>query len=362
MNNIKIEENKSLAPYTTLKIGGRARFFASATSVGDVVTGVRFAADRNLPLFILGGGSNILVSDDGFDGLVLQIGLLGIDSSEFRVPGSESESVLKSKLETRNSKLVTVAAGEDWDAFVIYCVDRNYAGVECMSGIPGLVGGTPVQNVGAYGQEVSETIVAVNVFDRKNETIRTLSNSDCEFAYRTSIFNTTSRDRYIVLSVTFVLVEKGEPIIKYRDLRDQFSGRAPTLQETRDAVLDIRRSKSMVIDPDDQNSRSAGSFFKNPIVSRGRYDLLVGDRGDVPSFPAGDQNVKVPAAWLIEHAGFQKGFMVGNVGISSNHTLAIVNRGNASASEVIALKEAIQSAVKAKFDIDLQPEPIFVGF
>ncbi len=271
------------------------------------------------------------------------------------------DTITNSELGTRNSELITVAAGEDWDEFVAYCVQNNLAGVECLSGIPGLVGGTPVQNVGAYGQEVSETIVSVRCFDLNAREFVELSNSECGFTYRTSIFNSTMRDRYIVLSVTFALQQSGKAKIVYKDLIEHFKDREPTLQETREAVLAIRHLKSMVIDLADPNSKSAGSFFKNPVVEREKLEEIRRNFERVPSFDFGDK-VKIPAAWLIENAGFSKGFALGNAGISTNHTLALINRGNASSDEMLSLKNVIQDAVESKFGIMLMPEPVFVGF
>lgn len=355
-----------LAPLTTLKIGGPARFFVKAHTPEDVVAAVKHARLNGLRLFVLGGGSNILVSDAGFDGLVVHIALKGIESSDLPVQNSESENPgdETQNPEDRGSTLVTVQAGEDWDEFVGYCVDRGLAGVECLSGIPGLVGGTPVQNVGAYGQDVSESITTVRCFDRQTCEIVDLSNEDCGFAYRTSIFNTTMRDRYIVLSVTFSLIKGGQPKISYKDLKDYFGGRKPTLAETRDAVLKIRAAKSMVIDPVDPNSQSAGSFFKNPVVSNEELKRIAAQLGvdSVPHFEAGGDKVKIPAAWLIERAGFRKGFSLGNAGISTNHSLAIVNRGGATAAEIIALKNMIAAEVERSVGVRLKPEPIFVGF
>ena len=343
----------SLAPYTTLRIGGRARYFAVADSEDEVAGGLAFAMSKGLPIFILGGGSNVLIADTGFDGLVLQIALKGVVLSKLHstLDGNDSPATV----------FVTANAGQDWDGFVEYCVESNFAGVECLSGIPGFVGGTPVQNVGAYGQEVSETIVSVRCFDRKIKDFVTLSNAECGFTYRTSIFNSTERDRYIVLSVTFALQKEGGPKIVYKDLIEYFDGDQPTLSEVRSAVLTIRRAKSMVIDKDDPNSRSAGSFFKNPIVGREKLAALQAEFGRLPFFDFGDA-VKIPAAWMIENAGFWKGFALGNAGISTKHTLAIINRGGASAADIISLKNKIQKAVEAKFGILLEPEPIFVGF
>jgi UDP-N-acetylmuramate dehydrogenase len=342
-NRLNIQEDIPLAPFTTLKIGGPARFFLRAESEADVVEAFDHAKRNGLPLFVLGGGSNIVVADHGFDGLVVQVAIHGVDRSDGEL---------------------AVAAGEDWDQFVSYCVENDLAGIECLSGIPGYVGGTPVQNVGAYGQEVSETIVSVRCFDRKQEKIVELSNLDCGFSYRKSIFNSTERDHFIVLSVTFAFSPGGQPKIAYKDLRECFPDRPPTLRGTREAVLRIRRSKSMVIDESDPNSRSAGSFFKNPIVETGSLELIAAaaENNEVPSFPAAEGFVKVPAAWLIEQAGFHKGFRLGNAGISTRHSLALVNLGQATAAEIIALKDLIQETVERKFQIHLHPEPIFVGF
>jgi UDP-N-acetylmuramate dehydrogenase len=340
----EIRENVPLAPMTTLKVGGPARYFVSASSDDEVVQAFEFAASKEVEAFVLGGGSNILVSDSGFAGLVIQVIPKGI-------------SMLDGK-----KAIIRVAAGEDWDSFVEFCVSYDLAGLECLSGIPGLVGGTPVQNVGAYGQEVSETITNVRCFDRQRFEFVDLGNSDCEFTYRQSIFNSTHRYRYVVLAVTYELERGGKPTIAYKDLRDHFGSHQPTLSEARDAVLAIRRSKSMVIDPDDPNRRSAGSFFKNPIVSKERFNQIAAEFGSVPHFPASDGLVKIPAAWLIERSGFVKGYVCGNAGISTNHTLAVINRGGATADEIIKLKSDIQSAVQSKFEILLQPEPVFVGF
>ena len=313
--------------------------------------GFAFARKDDLPVFVLGGGSNVLVSDSGFDGLVLQLQLKGLRDFASGSNPSPNERVF-----------ITAAAGEDWDSFVKYCVDENLAGVECLSGIPGTVGGTPVQNVGAYGQEVSETIVGVRCYDRETGKILDLSNEKCGFRYRVSIFNSTARDRYVVLSVTYSLTKNAKPKIVYKDLVEYFTGREPTLAETRKAVLAIRRAKSMVIVPDDPNRRSVGSFFKNPIVRRERFEQIAAQFTEpVPHFAAGEDLVKIPAAWLIEHAGFQKGFVMGKAGISTNHTLAIINRGGATAREIVSLKDAIRSSVSTMFDIDLVPEPVFVG-
>ncbi len=346
-----IREQVPLAPLTTLGVGGPARYFAEARSESDVREAVEFAQSRDLPLFVLGGGSNLLVADTGFDGLVLKIALRGIDRSA-----------------ADNNVTFRVAAGEDWDSFVARAVEDNCAGVECLSGVPGSVGGTPVQNVGAYGQEVSETISEVEALDRQSLQRKTFTNAECGFGYRSSIFNTTMRDRYIILHVTFTLHRGGNPTIRYRDLQTAFAEVAsqPTLLQVRNAVRDIRRSKAMLIFPGDDDARSAGSFFKNPIVPQRQFeDLEAGLRSrglTLPSYPAGDGFRKLPAAWLVENAGFAKGYSRGAAGISRRHALAIVNRGGATAADIIALKDEIQSRVFSEFGVELQPEPVFLGF
>ncbi len=363
----KIQQKVSLAPFTTLQIGGPARYFLKAETEQHVLEGFEFAEKNDLAVFVLGGGSNVLISDSGFEGLVLQTALRGI-SPERRLPACNAS---EGREDSSLSVQITVQAGENWDPFVEYCINQNFAGVECLSGIPGFIGGTPVQNVGAYGQEVSETIVNVRVYDRKMNEIRDLANAECGFTYRTSIFNTVERDRYVVLAVTYELRPNGKPKLVYKDLKDYFAERRAgseiTLKQTRDAVLEIRRSKSMVIDEGDPNSRSAGSFFKNPIVSRERFAEIAGiaaelELGDVPKFTVDEASVKIPAAWLIERSAFYKGYRLGNAGISTKHSLAIVNLGGATAAEIIALKEEIQLKVGRKFGMDLVPEPVFIGF
>jgi UDP-N-acetylmuramate dehydrogenase len=351
-----IQENVPLSPLTTLRIGGPARFFAEARDEDETLAAFSYAEERSLPLFILGGGSNVLVADEGFPGLVVRVALKGVT---WRAEGDEV--------------IVTARAGEDWDELVSKCVERDLAGIECLSGIPGSVGGTPVQNVGAYGQEVSETITLVRAFDRLAGGIIELSNEQCRFSYRASVFNTTARDRYVVTAVAYALKPHGEPAIRYPDLKNIFSNisTSPSLGMAREAVRGIRAQKAMLIAPDDPDCRSAGSFFKNPVITPGAFARikeiarernLIGAAEQVPNFPAGDGKLKVPAAWLIERAGFHKGYDRGRVGISSKHTLAIVNRGGATASEVVGLMKEIQERVADNFGVPLAPEPVFVGF
>jgi UDP-N-acetylmuramate dehydrogenase len=346
-----LQENVSLAPLTTFKVGGPARYFAEPTTAAGVSEAVQFARSRNLSLFVLGGGSNLVISDAGWPGLVLKPAIMGIDEHR------------------ENGKAVfEVGAGEEWDRFVARAVARNCAGIECLSGIPGSVGGTPVQNVGAYGQEVAETIESVLALDLRDCQVHELCAQACEFRYRTSIFNTSERGRYIILRVTYVLTPGGEPCIRYADLKNHFFGwqETPTLADVRESVRRIRATKAMLLTPGDEDCRSAGSFFKNPVLSAGQYDELISKAAakglQVPSYPALDAQRKVSAAWLVERSGFGKGYSSGRVGISRKHALAIVNRGDATAADILALKDHIQQRVDQIWGIHLEPEPVFVGF
>ena len=344
---LQIQENVPLAPLTTLGVGGSARYFCAATNVEDVEQAVAYAQERGVKLFVLGGGSNVVVSHHGFEGLVLQVAIVGI--------------------ENKPEAAIDVGAGENWDEFVSFCVSRGYSGVECLSGIPGSVGGTPVQNVGAYGQEVSETIVSVLAYDVIEGRHQELRKEDCGFAYRSSIFNSGERGRYIILRVRYKLSVGAEPALRYADLQKYFAARdsKTSLSGVRDAVLKIRASKGMVIDPNDPDSRSAGSFFKNPVLSAEEFVRLsakAAERGlKVPSYPALAQQNKVSAAWLVENSGFHKGYVKGRVGISSKHALAIVNRGGATATDVVALRDEIQDKVEQAWGVTLNSEPVFVG-
>jgi UDP-N-acetylmuramate dehydrogenase len=346
---MNLQENVSLAPFTTFGVGGPARYFTQASTEADVREAVDFSHSRNLPLFVLGGGSNLVVSDEGFSGLVLKIAVRGLDESA-----------------GRGKRLFQAGAGEDWDTLVAHAISENCAGIECLSGIPGTVGATPVQNVGAYGQEVSETITQVYALELSSGLLRELTPDQCGFAYRTSVFNNSEKGRFIILGVRFALEPNGEPKVEYRDLQKYFADRKASLAEVRNAVREIRHSKGMLIVEGDEDCRSAGSFFKNPIVSKSKFaevQSIADTRGvKLPSFPAADDNVKIPAAWLVEQSGFAKGYSRGPVGISRRHTLAIVNRGGARASDIVALKKDVQRAVADYFGIELKPEPVFLGF
>ena len=354
---MQLQENIPLAPLTTFGLGGPARFFVEAASAADVREAVAFASSKALPLFVLGGGSNLVVSDSGWPGLVLKVAIAGIE----RRPGEED-----------GKAVFDAGAGESWDRFVSQAVVARCAGVECLSGIPGSVGGTPVQNVGAYGQEVSQTIASVEVFDRKDSQIRELCREGCGFSYRSSIFNTSERDRFIILRVAYALTPGGEPHLEYADLQRHFEGREtrPNLAETREAVRHIRARKGMLIVannvPGDPDSQSAGSFFKNPVLTEQQHEDLdkrAAAKGfTVPSYPALERSRKVSAAWLVEKSGFARGYGFGHVGISSKHALAIVNRGGATAAEILALKDQIQQRVEEIWGVRLEPEPVMVGF
>jgi UDP-N-acetylmuramate dehydrogenase len=348
-NPLEIQQHISLAPFTTLRIGGPARFFAEIRTEAQLLEAVSFARDQSLPLFVLGGGSNLLVSDSGFDGLVLHIAL--------------DRPVTSSR--DQDSLLYTVPAGVEWDPFVLSICKQGISGIECLAGIPGTVGGTPVQNVGAYGQEVAETIAHVHAFDLETTSFVTLANAECGFAYRRSLFNTTHRGRYIVTGVIFRFDPARKPHLTYADLTRHFGQTQPTPLEVYHAVREIRHGKGMLIVEGEPDSRSAGSFFKNPIVIpetlahvASALDLAP---DKIPHWPAEGDRIKLPAAWLLERAGFSKGYAMGNAGISSRHTLALINRGNATAAEIFALRSAIQHKVKNLFGIDLEQEPVQLG-
>jgi UDP-N-acetylmuramate dehydrogenase len=349
---LKLLENIPLAAMTTLGIGGPARWFAQAASEEEITEANAWARERGVPLFVLGGGSNLVIADAGFDGLVLRVAMRGIE---------------------QDGAVFRVAAGEFWDNCVEQALGLNCAGLECLAGIPGTAGGTPVQNVGAYGQEVSAVIERVRVFDVETQKFTELGNAECGFGYRRSRFNTTDRGRFVVTRVDYRLRPGGAPTLAYADVERELkasglAGTKPSLAEVAAAVRRIRRGKGMILVDGDPNTRSVGSFFKNPVVSAETLRQISVRIGSAPpSFPAaGDPEkagcVKVPAAWLIEQAGFAKGYALGNAGISSQHTLALVNRGGATAREILALAEKIRTAVEERFGIRLEMEPVLVGF
>lgn len=337
-----------MAPMTSLGVGGPARWFSQAATTDDVAAARRWCADADVPLYVLGGGTNMVVADRGADVLVLQVAIRGV---EFGQRGSSTS--------------LRLGAGEPWDDAVAAAVSRGLAGLECLSGIPGSVGGTPVQNVGAYGQDVGQTIVGVTALDRESGDVVTLTASDCQFGYRTSRFKSKDQGRFIVCEVLFEL-RVGPPTVTYPDVADflaQAGLETPVLQDVRNAVLAIRRTKGMVIDPGDSDTRSVGSFFINPVVDPARHGELGETAADtVPGFVLSTGQVKVPAAWLVEQSGFVRGYQAGAVGLSAKHPLAIVNRGAGTAQEIVALAAAIKRRVIDRFGIWLSAEPVFVGF
>lgn len=334
-----------LAPLTTLGVGGPARYFLEAKSVPAARRALAWAESRGLPVFVLGGGSNVVVADRGFQGLVLRTAISGTRSE---VSGSEAR--------------IEAGAGESWDGLVSRAVEEGWAGIECLSGIPGLVGATPIQNVGAYGQEVAETVEEVEAIDRATGELVRIPADRCGFSYRHSHFK-EHPDRHLITRVRFRLRTGGPPALRYEELESAVSGN-PTLGEVRKTVLRIRSSKGMVVDPEDPDSRSGGSFFLNPILSPealARLEESLPEEREPPRYRV-EGGYKVPAAWLIEEAGFPRGFRWKGVGLSSKHALALVNRGGATARQVRTLAGRIQERVRERFGVDLEPEPRFVGF
>lgn len=342
-----------LADYTTVRLGGPARGFVRAGTDDELVEAVRTADAHGEPVLILGGGSNLVVADDGFDGTVIQVATQGVSRGDG--PG-----------------VLTVAAGDDWDGFVARTVAEGLVGLECLSGIPGLAGATPIQNVGAYGQEVSETITRVRVYDRQAGDVLEVPGEQCGFGYRTSRFRGT--DRFVVLSVTFGLaVQAWSAPVRYAELAGALGvspGDQADSTEARSAVIELRQRKGMVIDPADPDTRSVGSFFVNPVLDGAALAAVeaaararCGADTRVPRFAATEEGlVKVPAAWLIERAGFGKGYNPGDgARISTKHTLALVNSGSASTAALMALAREIRDGVRAAFGVSLAPEPVLVG-
>ncbi|MBN1483354.1 MAG: UDP-N-acetylmuramate dehydrogenase [Chloroflexia bacterium] len=351
-----LERDVPLSDYSTIALGGPARYFLRCRSVEQVREGLIWAQEQALPVQVLGGGSNTIFADTGFSGLVLKIELSGID---LRERGATVE--------------VTAAAGQDWDGLVQWCIERDLAGLECLSGIPGSVGATPIQNVGAYGQEVGDTLVSLRALDRQSLERVEFSAADCRLSYRQSRFKRQDRDRYVILEVGFGLRRGGRPTLRYAELERRLRQRAdlevlpagrPALQAAREAVLALRRDKSMLADPDDPCARSVGSFFLNPVLSPPALEQVrlrwrcSGGTDEIPVFPA-PAGLKVPAAWLVERAGFPRGYRRGGVGVSPQHALALVNYGGTTA-ELLALAGEIQAGVQDTFGLHLEIEPTIV--
>lgn len=351
-----LQENVPLASRTTIGLGGPACFFFSATGVEELCQALAWARNEGLPVHILGGGSNTIFADEGYPGLVLHIALRGV---EVHQAGEWVE--------------VTAAAGEPWDELVRTCVEQGWGGIECLSGIPGQVGATPVQNVGAYGQEVAETIVSLVALDRWTLREVHFSGPECGFAYRRSRFKEEDRGRYVITSVTYRLAVEGRPTVRYAELGRYLEEHAdlaalgngrPALLAVREAVLALRRSKSMLVDPADPHSRSAGSFFLNPTLTPDQARRLeerwraLGGEEPLPFFPSAE-GIRVSAAWLVEQAGFRRGYRHGHVGISAHHALALVNY-EGTTGELLNLAEEIREAVYARFGLWLEVEPEIV--
>jgi UDP-N-acetylmuramate dehydrogenase len=333
-----------------MEVGGSARWFVEALDERTLADALEWADHRRAAVHVLGGGSNVVIADEGFDGLVIRIGMRGIEIS------SDGERVR-----------YDVAAGEPWDRVVALTVTNDCAGLECLSGIPGLAGGTPVQNVGAYGQDVASSIVRVRVIERGTWRHFEWTNAECGFAYRSSRLKREDVDRFIVTRVAFALVPGGRATLGYADVVKYFDERGmtrPSLADVRGAVLEIRRRKGMVIDGGPTSVRSCGSFFVNPIVSPATFDRIAGLSAPepVPHFRVDNDMVKIPAAWLIERAGFRRGWSRGTVGISPFQSQAIVNLGGGRAADVLTLACDVKRAVLETFTVALAPEPVFVGF
>ena len=336
-----LQERVPLAPLTTLGIGGPARWFARATHVEDLPAASEWEGES---LLVLGGGSNLVIADEGFGGLVLQIAIGGVHVT------ADGDDVL-----------LRAGAGERWDAVVASAVEQDLAGIECLSGIPGTVGGTPIQNVGAYGQEVATVIEWVAAFDRVKRAAVRLSRNDCGFAYRTSRFKREDAGRFVIAEVAFRLRRGAPATVTYPDVVDHLAKQniqCPTVQSVRDAVLRIRHGKGMVLDAEDPDTRSVGSFFMNPIVDRTTFERIA----PAPHYLMDNDGVKIPAAWLIQQSGFARGHVDGAAGLSTKHPLAIINRGGATARDILRLAHRIKLVVRERFDINLRPEPVFVGF
>lgn len=342
-----------LAECTSIGLGGLAKSFAVCGSVREIRKALTYAREQHLPVHVLGGGTNVIFSDEGFPGLVIRIALRGI-------------SVFAGSPYT-----VRAAAGEVWDDFVKLCIEYNLPGVECLSGIPGLVGATPIQNVGAYGQEVGQKITRVTALDRTTLELVEFEGVNCWFGYRKSRFKAEDADRYIITEVSFGLTPDERPVVHYLELQHALDQRGVSIDPgkagllaIRDAVLTLRKKKSMLLDPQDPNARSVGSFFVNPILTKDQYTTLqkrwtdAGHSDAIPSFGA-PEGIKVPAAWLVEHSGYPKGFRRDGVGVSPNHALALVNYGGTT-HELLMLADDIRRAVEREFGIRLQLEPVIV--
>ncbi len=349
-----LQQDVRLADLTTLRLGGPAARFVHASTTDELVATVRDCDQNGEPVLVLCGGSNVVVADEGFDGTVVRVGVQGV---EVDTAGCAADD-----LAACGGIIVTVAAGEQWDDLVERSVAEGWTGIEALSGIPGAVGATPMQNVGAYGQEVAETIWTVRTYDRATGEVRTFANADCGFGYRTSRFR--ANDRFVVLAVSYQL-RQGDfsGPVRYTELAQALGiavgERAPACA-VREAVLALRRSKGMVLDESDHDTWSAGSFFTNPVLDAAQaVDLPA----LAPRWPLPNAQVKTSAAWLIEQAGFCRGYPGpgGRVALSGKHTLALTNRGSATTADLLVLAREVRDGVRAAFGVTLLPEPVLVG-
>jgi len=347
----EIKENIELKNFTTVKLGGAAKYFCECRSEGELIECLKYADEKKINIHILGGGSNTIFQDGGFDGLVIKTGMKGIELHN----------------DFKDNVIIKAAAGEEWDDFVKYCVENKYTGVECLSGIPGSAGASPIQNIGAYGQEVKDTIIFVKAIDRKTYKTVMFANEDCLFGYRTSRFKTIDKNKYIVTEVLFKLKKDGKPEIKYPELEKKLKEKYQdevSLSVVRNVVVELRKKKSMVTDENDPDSVSCGSFFVNPVLNEAEFEKFyeriengnyVNDKGSIPFYKS-ESGIKLSAAWLIENAGFKKGYSKNGAGISSKHSLALVNRGG-TAVDLLELAEEIQAKVFDVFGVKLVREP-----
>lgn len=351
---LKLQKDISLSDLTTIGLGGGAAYFVSCISDDDIRSSLKFAGKNKCRLQVISGGSNIIFPDEGFDGIVLKIDLKGVEFSE-----------------EENFTFVNVKAGESWDEFVMKCTGRGLTGIECLSGIPGSAGATPVQNVGAYGQEVKDSIVSLKAIDRSTLNEIIFENKDCNFGYRQSRFKNQDKDKYIITEVRFRFEKKREPVIKYSELQRLIDSKFSLISEIplkdklkiiRNAVFELRKGKSMIIDRNDPNSKSCGSFFINPVLNENEFEQFILKSGkkseEIPVFKSGNE-YKISAAWLVERAGFHKGYIKGAAGISQNHSLALINI-NGTTKELLDLAKDIEKSVFDKYGILLRKEPVIV--
>jgi UDP-N-acetylmuramate dehydrogenase len=349
--SLKIKENVELAQLTTMKIGGTARYFTEITTADQLAEIFDWTANHNMPYLILGGGSNTIFDNGTYNGLVIRMDIKGFEVVE----------------DDNDQSIIKVGAGEDWDETVKQSVDMGLSGMEALSGIPGTTGATPYQNIGAYGQEIKDTLDSVEVYDTTDRQIKTLTNSECQFGYRDSIFKSSQKGRYIITSVSFKLSKKPAEIPNYKDVQRYFEKEKisnPTAMQIRNAILEIRKNK--FVDP--SVMPNSGSFFKNPEVSRSVADKLLALFPEIKPYPQDNKvfplengNYKIAAGWLIQELGY-KGKDFGKVRVDPNHALVLENKDGATQQDLLKLVQEIQASAKQKFDIDLEPEPVIVTF